>query len=55
MQKHTFNDQYDGIGGSYVINPKTGKREPAAAELALDETETKETKETKEVKNGLKK
>ncbi|MDI1231334.1 MAG: hypothetical protein PSU93_09315 [Methylobacter sp.] len=53
MQKHTFNDRYDGIGGSYVINPKTGKREPAALAPSSD-TET-ETKEPEEVKNGLEK
>lgn len=50
QQKHTFNDEYDGVGGSYVVNPKTGKREPAEV-APLAETET----EPKEAKNGLKK
>lgn len=29
-----FNDEYDGIGGSYQFNPETGKRTPIVEERA---------------------
>jgi hypothetical protein len=52
QQKHTFDDEYDGVGGSYIVNPKTGKREPAKANEPVAEPKINETEE---VKDGLKK
>jgi hypothetical protein len=51
MSNNTYDDEFDGIGGSYIVDPKTGKRKPAPAETAPVEPVTPTT-ESKD--NGIK-
>ena len=56
MDPHKYEDEYDGIGGSYAINPKTGKREPVKAFKPITEPVTlPEPLAIQENDNGLEK
>lgn len=36
-------DEYANMGGSYIVDPKSGKRKPAPTETNENQSQTKET------------